>query len=57
VSKSDDSEDSDDSDDDDDDDDDTDYDGNANSVSSEHAAEKSWFGKCLGAILSVLLLL
>ena len=57
MSKSDDSEDSDDSDDDDDDDDDTDYDGNANSVSSEHAAEKSWFGKCLGAILSVLLLL
>jgi len=46
------SDDSDSSDDDTDSDDyyDTDYDGNANSVSTEHAAEKSWLGKCLGEI-------
>jgi len=49
-SVSDDSSDSDDEDDDDDDDDDRD---NANSVTNEHAKQKSWLGKCYGTYMYI----
>ena len=51
-SNSDDSSDSDDEDDDDDDDDDDDRD-NANSVTNEHAKQKSWLGKCYGTYMYI----